>query len=218
MKETALKRTRHLLVILITLLFASQGFSASMRMGVGKELSYETPVGWHHQRTGGHVEIARPGIKLMLSRIPLKNEMEMGMEFRIQNSIDTIVRGMTLRYAMGSLEKQAKIVPLKGVLGSYASFTDASLVGKANSPGSYKTVTSGVIKYGSFVVNFTLLSNSLDSKLYKKAFSIVTSLDYHDVAPGPTAVDVPGEKWRILFEAPLFDRVDSGPTEEGIHL
>lgn len=211
MKQTTSKWPRSLLVLVIPLLMVSLGFSASIPMDDSKELTYVIPEGWHHQRTGGDVQISTPGIKLKFTRIPLKKKSEL----RTQDSIDELVRSMTKQYATGSVEKETKLVPLKEALGSYASFTDASLVGKANAPGSYKNVTAGVIRYGSSIVNFTLLSNSLGSKLFKEALSIIILSDYHDVSAGSTTVVVPGEKWKIMFEAPSFVRTQSGPTKEG---
>lgn len=211
MKQTTSKGLRYLLVIVMPLLFGSLGFSASMPMDGSKELTYVIPEGWHYQRSGGNVQISTPGINLKFTRIPLKEKSE----FPTQDSIDELVRTVTQPYVMGSVEKETRLVPLKGMLGSYASFTDASLVDKPDSPGQYKTVTVGTIKFGRSLIHFSLLSNSLDSKLYKEALSIVTSMKFRDVTPGPTTIVVPGEKWKILFEAPEFILVQSGPTQEG---
>jgi len=200
-----------LLVIVIPLLQAAFGFSESMPMDDGKELTYVIPDGWSHQRNGGNVEIRTSGINVKWTLMPVDNDSKP----HTQESVEKLVLSTSKRCLKESVEKKATLVPMKGMIGSYACFTDASLVGKKDSPGKYKIVTTGVIGYGKSVVIFTLLSNSLDSKSYKAALSIITSLDYHAVAPGPVAYAVPGQKWKILFEAPQFYRVHSGPTEDG---
>ncbi len=120
---------------------------------------------------------------------------------------------VTLRYALAVA--MVTLVPLKGKLGSYACLTNASLVGKPDSPGKYKKMTTGVVRYGNSIMLFTVLANSFESEPYKKALSIVTSSEFRDVAPGPTGIDIPGENWKVQFKAPPFVDVQSGPTIGG---
>lgn len=213
MTQMTHKGLRYLLAVVMLLLLAPLGYSESMPMGDSKELTYVIPKGWHHRRDDRQVVISTLGVSVKFTVAPLSKEEEPG--FRTQESIDEIIRKMTLNYVTGSVEKEVKLVALKGKLGSYACFTDASLVGKPDSPGKYKKMTTGMVRCGSSIVLFSLLSNSFDSKLYKKALSIITSLDLRDVAPGPTTIVAPGETWKVQFQAPPFAVVQSGPTRGG---
>ena len=211
MKQTAIAALRHLTICLAMLLSAVNGFSDSIPMPDSMELAYVVPDGWSHQRTDGEVRISAPGTRLSMTVVPLQDSSK----FNTQASIDDLATRVTQPYAIGSVEKKTTLIPIKGCLGSYAAFTDASLVGKSERPGSFKNATSGVVRYGNYLVSFTLLSNDRDSELYKAALSVVTSLDYHPTTPDLTTVVAPGKHWGLAFKSPPFVSSSSGLTEGG---
>ncbi len=202
---------RYLLIIVTPLLLTTAVCSESMPLAGSKELAYVIPPGWTYHRKDTNVKLLKEDLRLLLTAVPLGADTPP----LTQDSVDVLVREMTQIYTTGAVVKEPPLVHLKGLTGSHATFEEASLVGKADVPGNWKFATSGLVVFSNSMAHFTVLANSLDAPLYQEAISIVTSLDFHDAVPGPTAVLAPAQDLKILFETPPLFRIKSGPTRKG---
>jgi hypothetical protein len=77
----------------------------------------------------------------------------------------------------GSVEKEMEFTfrdTADGTLG-YTVFTDKKLVDGDVPPNEWRYATVGIRSWPGVAMNFTILSNDLDSEAYKKALEVVTS-------------------------------------------
>ena len=189
----------------------SAGNIETMPMGDKKAMTYQIPLNWQHSRFGEIVHLTTKGIHLSLQTSTWPDVTNP----KDQASIEKHVVKFTQTLASKSVEKKATLLPIKGMIASYAIFTDAAQVGKEITDRKFKKTTAGTVRFGDSLINFYLTSNELDSKKYKQAFAIITSLKYHNPITGPHAITPPGKKWKVTFESPAFKSVRSGETGTG---
>ncbi len=98
-------------------------------------------------------------------------------QFGKKEQIEKGVTAAAQQYVDGSVEKKVTLAKLdsKNGIGSYAQFTDASLVAKSPQPGQYLVVATGTMVYDKTIAAFTLLSDSFDSKSYAAALELLKS-------------------------------------------
>jgi hypothetical protein len=74
-------------------------------------------------------------------------------------------------------KKNLKDFTIKGGLGAYCVFTDASLVGKQPDPGDYKVMGSGMVQFSSGLVGaVTLYADDANGKEFKAMLEAINSM------------------------------------------
>ena len=146
---------------------AAESTAAKLPLGGGEVFVYQAPEGMKHElkqqptpRIPITARVSSASVTLMMT--PIRYDKS-----KIKNlkDLDRLLAGASRRAMAGSVEKKLNLRRLKKHRSNYSTFTDASLVGKKVTPGNFKYVTIGFVMGENYLINFTLLSNSVDSEL-----------------------------------------------------
>lgn len=172
-------------ISILTALFLALSFPAlaeSFEMGAPGKLTVDIAKGWtvlgkKIGSEGFNLDI-RPDAEInaagKITVIFLREEQDL-----TPDQIKERLAGVLTAFKESSVEKEADIHPfnLKSGTGFYASFTDASLVGKPSKPGDYKVMTSGLIYLSSrLLVTVTLFSDEKSGKDYAELLKMIESM------------------------------------------
>ncbi len=125
--------------------------------------------------------------------------------FSTKEGRDKVLTEAAQHFVDGSVEKKIELqqVESKNGQGSYAKFTDASLVGKPAQAGQYQAMATGIMLFDKSAATFTLLSDSFDNKTYAAGMDIMKN-DITALAD-TASIPIPNQGWHISLDAPAFD-------------
>jgi hypothetical protein len=151
----------------------------SVEIFEGREISVEVPEGWQSM----HARDATTGVQTLSFEDP-RGEIKLDISFipdsegrlATRAGLEAQMRSAFSDYKAGAVEREMKFtfVEVVGGLCGYTSFTDRSLVGKKPPAGERLISTTGIRSWKGAYMIFTLLTNSVDSKPYRDALTIVT--------------------------------------------
>lgn len=167
--------TKHSMVRINRILFAgivaatlgvAVAGAADLPLGNGKQFAFDLP-------PDARIQIRKPPIPSLpaSARIssgsaavmltPIRYDQQ---RLKTRVDLDRMLKLMTRKYVAGSVEQTLKIRRIKDKESAYGSFTDASLIGKPDTPGNWKCVTTGMLKRDTYLISFSLFTHSLDQK------------------------------------------------------
>jgi hypothetical protein len=143
----------------LVLLFAPATFlfSEELPLGNAELFVYQVPEGSMHKLTKPPIPqlpaTARiSSVSRLLLMTPIRYDKA---KLRNRADLDRLLPGATRKPLAESVEQKLGIRRLKKHESAYASFTDASLVGKKVTSGHWKCVTTGFIRGKNHLINFT---------------------------------------------------------------
>lgn len=158
---------RYPLFLISFVLLAHSAPAAQLPLGGGEVFVYQAPKGMKHElkerptpRIPITARVSSRSVALMMT--PIRYDKSRIKDLK---DLDRLLAGASRRALAGSVEKKVNLKRLKNHRSNYSTFTDASLVGKKVTPGNFKYATIGFVMGKNYLINFTLLSNSVESEL-----------------------------------------------------
>ena len=191
--------------------FSATSYAQSMQVSGTMEISFDIPEGWNYDLNETSILISATDISLQINLVPLsKSDKD-----NPAAAIDRFVNNMAKSILDKTVEKKIDLKHIDGLTGSYASFTDASLVGKPIPKGEYKYITMGSFYFNTPGVIISLLSNDIESEQFKNALSIIKKIDYHKITPQEKTIIIPNQNWKLSFQHTVFDAAASSTFDDG---
>jgi hypothetical protein len=179
-------------ITLVTAVFAGllgHAKEESLELFGQQSVLVAVPDGWSYQasRTDNGLVLAR--LSDPDNRISLQLTFFPDPDARMADGDNqtALMEDLAMEYIGGSVEKAAKLEPLRPRRGSglYCVFTDAKLTGLTElPPDEYRHATTGVRSADGWFVVFTLLSQDTGSPAYRRALGLLR----HGLDPAAAAV------------------------------
>lgn len=202
------------LLVPLLVVFVSRGHAAEIDLGPHGTLSLDAPEGWSIRSEPAIMPDGKPIGRM----IELKPPREINAKCLVslvysdtgspdQSRLRRQVLEACERFVEGSVERKKNLrdFALKKGYGAYCVFTDSSLAGKAPEEGNYKVLASGLIEPGNDLVGVVSIfaddGNGIEFQAMLKA---INSLDLKAGTPagGGNAIPIPGQGWKVTFDAP----------------
>jgi hypothetical protein len=164
---------RSLFFIILLSMLTSNLSAEIIDISKSSSLQLKVPSGFTAKKIAGplpSMDVGNGDIKLKFTAIPIPDE-----KLTKLGGVEGLLKLTVQKFQTGSVEQKCNLQKLKIGNAVYATFTDASLVGKKSSPGNWRMITSGIIQGKDGLLNFTLFSHSSDSKQFKQMIEMLNS-------------------------------------------